>query len=163
VWLNADDFPDLQLLAKKHGRPAMVFASSSLLAQRMYSLPESERGYVYLTYPRALPQESLGYRPPVATTVTGDRAPASRSDTELKMASLLQTIANPLSRMRSFVYRDYFLELIESTPDLLAKPAYYPRLSFGPGQRYASKGCYIVQLASGPTPTLIPRSEWVIH
>ncbi len=79
------------------------------------------------------------------------------------MHSLSQTISGPLSKMRSFVSRDYFLELIEAAPDLVAVPETYPRLSFGTGQRYASKGCYIVQLGAGPNPELAPKSEWVIH
>lgn len=45
--------------------------------------------------------------------------------------------------------------------DLVVKD--YERLSFGPGQRYVSKGCYIIQLGPGDDPPLLPRSEWVIH
>jgi hypothetical protein len=41
--------------------------------------------------------------------------------------------------------------------------AVYPRLTFGTGQRYASKGCYIVQLGKGQKPALIRKSDWVIH
>jgi len=43
---------------------------------------------------------------------------------------------------------------------------YYPlyeRVSFGPGQRHVSKGCYIVQLGKGEKPLLVRRSEWVIQ
>jgi hypothetical protein len=39
----------------------------------------------------------------------------------------------------------------------------YERLSFGPGQRYASKGCFIVQLTKGPKPELIRKSDWVAY
>jgi hypothetical protein len=39
----------------------------------------------------------------------------------------------------------------------------FERLSFGPGQRYMSKGCYIIQLASGSQPEMIRKSDWVIH
>jgi hypothetical protein len=39
--------------------------------------------------------------------------------------------------------------------------AVYPRLSFGPGQRYASKGCYVVQFTESGT--LEKVSNWVVH
>jgi hypothetical protein len=50
--------------------------------------------------------------------------------------------------------------MLEDKGDTIAN---YPRLSFGPGQRYASKGCYIVQLSSGEKPEVIRKSDWVIH
>lgn len=81
----------------------------------------------------------------------------------LKMRALFSTINGPLARMRNYVYRDYFIELVESTPDQAVAAGAYPRLSFGSGQRYASKGCYVVQLGAGPAPALIQKSEWVIH
>ena len=55
-------------------------------------------------------------------------------------------------------------ELVEeSTTDQDYAIAIYPRLSFGSGQRYASKGCYMVQLTKGPDPQLVKVSDWVIH
>jgi hypothetical protein len=63
--------------------------------------------------------------------------------------------------MKEQFYRDYFLDIIAMSQDL--DVPLYERLSFGPGQRYASKGCYIVQLGPGKKPELIKRSEWVIH
>jgi hypothetical protein len=39
----------------------------------------------------------------------------------------------------------------------------YPRLTFGPDQRYASKGGYIVQVTPGDSPQLVKRSTWVIN
>jgi len=38
----------------------------------------------------------------------------------------------------------------------------FERYSFGPGQRYASKGCYIVQLDQETAPRLIKKSDWVV-
>lgn len=37
------------------------------------------------------------------------------------------------------------------------------RITFGPGQRYASKRCYIVQISNGPKAELVRKSDWVIH
>jgi len=38
----------------------------------------------------------------------------------------------------------------------------YPHLSLGPGQRFASKGGYIVRFAEGKSDKLIAESDWII-
>jgi hypothetical protein len=63
--------------------------------------------------------------------------------------------------MKGSYNRDNFLDVIGMMVDL--EVPLYERLSFGPGQRYASKGCYIVQLSKGDKPAFIKKSDWVIH
>jgi hypothetical protein len=63
--------------------------------------------------------------------------------------------------MRGEYYRDFLFDVIGMMEDLY--PPLYERLSFGPGQRYASKGCFIVQLGKGEKPQLEKRSEWVVQ
>jgi len=68
-----------------------------------------------------------------------------------------------LARMKDNFYRDYLLDVMDMMIDQTYAIAPYERVSFGPGQRYASKGCYIVQLGPGPLPDLLKRSDWVVH
>jgi hypothetical protein len=163
LWLNDRDFPDLSLLSKDQPRPALVMASTGMLGKKIYSLPESERSNLYLTYPYALPEEAKGYRAHFAAASTSAKVPLGQREPALKMNSLFPTVAGALSRLRSYVYRDYFLELIEATPNLESGQIIYSKLSFGTGQRYASKGCHVVQLGDGVKPKLLMRSAWVIH
>ncbi len=163
LWLNPSDIPDLGRVAKQGSRPALIILSSSLLKKDLYSLPEEARAFVYVTYPYTLPRESQPYKASIETSLKINNIPMTNLDIEYKMFSLFSTLTGPFTMLRNFVYRDYFLELIESTPDQASMPVVYPRLSFGAGQRYASKGCYIVQLSEGRNPELIKRSDWVIH
>jgi hypothetical protein len=39
---------------------------------------------------------------------------------------------------------------------------YYPRLGLAPGQRFASKGGYLVRLAPTPGSTVVADSDWVV-
>jgi hypothetical protein len=166
LWLGAKDFPALDTLTKNHTRPDTIFASYSLLQRAAYSLPESERASVYVIYPYALPGDSRKNRSSSDPRAGNTPLPGMNQDIGLKMRALFSTINGPLARMRNYVYRDYFIELVETTPDQSLAPGVpgaYPRLSFGSGQRYASKGCYVVQLSAGPNPELVTKSEWVIH
>jgi hypothetical protein len=165
LWVNSRDFSALGPLAKR--RPDMIFASYSLLGQGMYSLSEKERKFVYITYPYALPQDSEQFKALLETW-------AKKGNPDIiayKMSSLFLVLNSPLSGMRGYVYRDYFLDLVDKVPDMSVGSVWltrgtailYPRMSFGQGQRYASKGCYIVQVSKGPKPELVKMSEWVIN
>jgi len=163
LWLDSSSFPALENLARSRSLPDVVVLSSSLLGNRLYSLPDKQRQSVYLTYPYSLPQDSRAYKANIETALKKNNIPITNPDITFKMYSLFSMLTGPLSRMRTYVYRDYFIELLEATPDLSVIPVTYPRLSFGTGQRYASKGCYIVQLTDGPRPELVKRSEWIIQ
>ena len=65
-----------------------------------------------------------------------------------------------MMHVRRNYYRDYLFDVIGMFADTASID--YERLSFGPGQRYMSKGCYIVQLSAGPKSELIKKSDWVI-
>ncbi|NOR25909.1 MAG: amino acid ABC transporter substrate-binding protein, partial [Desulforhopalus sp.] len=65
--------------------------------------------------------------------------------------------------MRSEFYAEYFLEGFDMMTDQDYAIAVYPRLTFGSGQRYASKGCYIVKLTQGPNPEMVPVNDWITY
>jgi len=56
-------------------------------------------------------------------------------------------------------YRDALLDVIGTFMDQVVP--LHERLSFGPGHRYASKGCYIVQLDKSVPPGFIRTSSWL--
>ena len=63
---------------------------------------------------------------------------------------------------RSNFSRDYFLERIEHMVSrMLAKPA-YDGLTLAPGQRFLSKGAYVVRLPEEPNGPVIPVSDWIV-
>jgi len=72
-------------------------------------------------------------------------------------------LAAVITHMRGDFYRDYFLNVVDMMRDEYNSIGCYPRVSFGPGQRYSSKGRYIVQLSDAPEPEPIPKSNWVNH
>jgi hypothetical protein len=72
-------------------------------------------------------------------------------------------LSGALKGMRHDFYRDYLLDVMDMMRDQYYAIATYPRLSFGPGQRYAAKGGYVVQLAPGSEPRLVNRSDWMTH
>jgi len=164
LWTDAELLPSLPKLVARLPASGAVFVSSGYLGKKTVSIAENIRNRVYLTFPYRLtpyvgPKTGgLDARIPVLTNAKdfGNRRIASRTVTILQQATLLG-----LSLLYDNLYRDNLLDIMSMQMDLVVQD--YERLSFGPGQRYVSKGCYIIQLGSGSDPALLPRSEWVIH
>jgi hypothetical protein len=164
LWLEGDDLDAAlsALKAEKDAKPS-AFVSSTLLGKDTGRLPESLRPQIYLTYPYSLPNDNPRRRHIVERWLKGRGIPVTNPEIQSKMYFLGWMLPGALSYMRSEFYRDYFLEGFDMMTDQDYAIPIYPRLTFGPGQRYASKGCYIVQVEPGETPQLVSRSQWVIH
>ncbi len=164
LWTDADQLPGLPALIDTLAAPGMVFVSSGYLGKRTASIAESVRDRVYITYPYRLTPyvgpKTGGYDSKVPILANfrdfGDRRIESRSTTMLQQATL-----QGLNQIYDNLYRDHLLDVMSMQMDVIVRD--YERLSFGPGQRFSSKGCYIIQLGPGAEPALLPRSEWVMH
>ena len=162
LWTDADLASKLPSIISQLPAPARIFVSSSYLGKQTVAIPEAVRDQVFITFPYRLTPyvgSKLGptARVPILTTAEtfGDRRIASRTG-----AAQSQVTFQALNQLNDNLYRDYLMDIIGMMMDQVVFD--YERLSFGPGQRYASRGCYIVQLGKGSPPALLPKSEWVI-
>jgi len=162
VWDGAEALSLLKSLADLKNSPEAVFVSSSYLGKTATALPDHLRDITYITHPYRLPQEEEQLEEFYLGTTLKDRIDRDAANRIMKRTyPLIRVLIQALSEMKDNFYRDYLLDVISMGKDL--DVPLYERLSFGPGQSYASKGCYIVQLSSGNNPTFIKRSDWVIH
>ncbi|PKN13527.1 MAG: amino acid ABC transporter substrate-binding protein [Deltaproteobacteria bacterium HGW-Deltaproteobacteria-4] len=163
LWGDGDLVPALPAIVSKLAAGAQIFVSSTFLGKETSLIAESIRSRVFITFPfRLTPfvgsKESFDAKVPTLTTAKdfGDRRITSRTETMLQQSAL-----QGLKLLYDNLFRDYLLDVMSMQMDQIVFD--YERLSFGPGQRYTSKGCYILQLGAGADPQLIPRSEWVMH
>ncbi|RPI32885.1 MAG: amino acid ABC transporter substrate-binding protein, partial [Nitrospiraceae bacterium] len=159
LWDGPEALTALEAIAASANKPERILISSGYLGKSFLTLNEGLRDITFITYPLGLSQEKFGYRfdiPLMKKKVSEDAEKILK-----KTYSLLNMLTQALIEMRGNYYRDNFLDVIGMMKD--QRDPLYERLSFGPGQRYASKGCYIVQLGKGPNPELIKKSDWVIY
>ncbi len=165
LWDGPGVLRPLETFAADKNRPEMVFVSSGYLGKDIWTLKEKVREFTYITYPFRLPQAEQQW----ASIEPFMRKAKGQGNTEMilkRTYSIITVLSQALMDMqgnyyRDNYYRDNFLDVIAMMKD--QKVPLYERLSFGPGQRYASKGCYIVQLTKGSNPELVRKSDWVIY
>jgi len=163
LWLDASDLKAVGALGIAEEKPPAVFVSSSLMGEELYSLPEAVRGMTWITWPRSFEEDETRSIMATERWLQARGLEVTNFDIQAKMYFLGWTLAPMVKMMRDDFYRDYFFDIAGMMRDQYYAIAVYPRLSFGPGQRYASKGCYIVQITGGDEPALEKRSNWVVH
>jgi hypothetical protein len=165
LWTGAEAMPALEAAAGKNGGVSTIYLSASLLKDGLLTVPETLRERTYITYPYNLaePRPGMTYPPPPRLRdplqITDRRVPG-------KAATLYPVLNELFPSLESYYFRDYMFDIIDASMINWRMPAVLPtyeRISFGPGQRYASKGCYIVQLSKGDRPELVRKTDWVVH
>jgi hypothetical protein len=163
AWLSAPDLAGLAGLADIPDRPKLVLTSVSLQGTDLGVVPARIRPFTVLTFPYNLPQDLKRIDLGVKTWLKSKKIEYDHPVIQSNMYFLGWMLSMAMMEMRSWFYRDYFMEGIDMSRDQDYAVAAYPRVTFGFGQRYAAKGCYVVQLTGATPPALVKKSEWVIH
>jgi cytochrome c553 len=163
LWLGAEDLSALwKTIGAPHG-PRFVFVSSGLLGGPQEAIPEAARSLTYLTYQGPLPAEQEKRMAAVLSWLTARNVPLTRPAVQSRAYFIGWMLSSALARMGDEFHRDHLLDVLDTMIDQTFAIAPYERLSFGHGQRYASKGCHVVQWGPGPHPDLLKRSEWIVY
>lgn len=127
------------------------------------AVPKGFVDRVYYSYPYALPQQVEQGLLRMTSWMRNKGMVLSDTRVQANTYLALTQIGEALANMRGRFSRDYLLEEIERNLENSITRSVYPALSLGPGQRYASKGGYVVQV----TPLdkgweIKPVSQWVV-
>ena len=164
LWAGPEVYPRLGRLTRQ--ATSRVFLSTSLLGPKVWDLPQEARARTWLTYPFRLFRPPASMKAPEGTPEgTLARLRLVAGDTHRRIRSrafaMMKSLSEAITRLGRDIYRDSLLDAYGMMMD--DDETDYERLSFGPGQRYASKGCYVVQLPGGPLHGFLNQSDWVIH
>jgi len=162
LWIGPDDLGALTAF-EGEAPPPVVFLSDSLLGAAVTSVPEYVRGFTLITHPTAFSRDKARTRLAIERWLEIREIPITNYEIQAKMYFVGWNLAGQVKMMRDEFYRDHFLDITDMMRDQDYAVGVYERLSFGPGQRYASKGCYLTELSAGPQPSLEKKSGWVIH
>jgi mono/diheme cytochrome c family protein len=158
LWLRPGDL----ILLPPGIKGDKVFMSGLMGGMEHAPLPAGWHRTVRMAYPFDLPERrQVGMNFPLGwfrirhIAIVDERV---QSDTYLACRILSESMGDMLE---SF-FRDYLVEQIETMLSKRLVNGYYPRLGLAPGQRFASKGGYIVRFAADDGTHLIADSDWIV-
>jgi hypothetical protein len=144
LWFNANNFK--QRLDSGINNPSTaIFAAGSLLVDGHRRLPINLPLNLNLSWQYSIP----GHEPPRLFRLRGWLA-ARQIDTHEETTALntylaLDTVRHALVHLVDRYSREYLIESIEHNIENALNPGIYPRLSLGPGQRFAAKDAQLIK------------------
>jgi len=159
LWLRPTD---IAALGNPPAASTTVFMSGLMGGLEQAPLPESWRERTRLAYPFELPEQrrvnvdfAFGWFAIHHIPVVSEQVQA---DTYLACGLLAET----LSHMADTFNPDYLVERIEDSIDHRIITGYYPHLTLGTGQRFASKGGYLVHFSGSQDARLLAEDKWLV-
>lgn len=158
LWLRPEDLRGLPASPPA----ATIFASGLMAGLENAPLPSAWRAATRLTYPVDLPQRRAARLIQPLTYLRTQDIPLLAERVQVDTYVACQILSEAVGHAFADLVPDYLIEQIENMVSLKLLDGYYPRLGLAPGQRFASKGGYLVRLAPEPGRGVIADSDWLV-
>ena len=158
LWLRPADLGALEHLKVPTPR---VWISGEMGGLERAPLPPDWRTQARMAYPVDLPGQRVVRVDYALSWFRMRKVPLLAEPVQADTYLALGLMSETLNHMADAFVRDYLIERIEMALDHRVLTGYYPRLSLAPGQRFASKGGYIVRFTDPQGSRVAPLGEWI--
>lgn len=160
VWLAAEDVASLGETGPPPSGLQAVYLSASLSASERTDLAGGWRERVRMVCLFDLPARRAQHLARMTMWLRARKVPLADERIQANTYFALTLAGDAMEHLGLNFSRDYFIERIEQMAGTSPSPSIYPRLSLGPGQRFASRGGHIVGFPHGAEP--VPLSDWLV-
>jgi hypothetical protein len=160
-WLTGDELIELKNWSEPLEDSLQFYFSATLLNSQFTLIPEVMRNKSFVAHPYSLPTDLKQRSQRIQAWLRNRNLPLVdiKIQDQTYFASLI--MGEALTHIKRYFYRDYLIDTIDHAEGMGIFSAYYPRLSFGPGQRYLAKGGYILELTS-QNDELVNNNTWIV-
>jgi hypothetical protein len=159
LWLgNAD----LSALPATLPEGVHVYASGLMAGLETATPPVAWRTRLKLSYPFDLPEQRRVRMNFPLGWFRIQRLPVVDERVQVNTYVACQILAEALGHMLDSFVRDFLVERIEMILSSRLTTGYFPHLGLAPGQRFASKGGYMVHFAESSGPALVADGPWTV-
>lgn len=159
LWLRP---VDLRNLPAEPPKSPMVFVSGLMGGLEDAPLKGEWRSATRMAYPFELPERRAVLLNYPLGWFRIQRIPVVAEETQVDTYIACNIVSENLNDMLDNFVRDYLVENVEVMLSTRIINGYYNRLGLAPGQRFASKGGYIVRFAADQKKKLVPDGDWVV-
>ncbi len=163
MWLDDADLAEFPL---RHDAPPWLsglYLSGSRVAETgRFGLAESWRDRVAVVYPFELQERIAPRMARLRAWLRARNVPQAEERIQANAFFAATIAGDALAHMDENYSQDYFIERVEHMTEQSLFPSVYPRLSLGPGQRFASRGGYVMGFAQDGGGRMTPLGEWVV-
>jgi hypothetical protein len=158
LWLRGDDLRELPVDPPR----STVFASGLMAGLEDAPLPANWRNSIRIAYPVDLPQKRALRLVYPLTWFRTQQIPVVAERVQVDTYVACQVLSEAIGHSFGDLVPDYLIEQIENMVSLKLIDGFYPRLGLAPGQRFASKGGYVVRLPAVPGGQPVADGGWLV-
>ena len=159
LWLRPND---VAALPDTPPSGSTVYLSGLMAGLERTPLPPAWRAGVHMAYPFDLPDRRRVRVDYALGWLHGRKVPMVAEQLQVDTYLALGLLSETLKSMADTFVRDYLVERLEETLAHRIVTGYYPHLGMSTGQRYASKGGYLVHLAAPQGTAVIADGDWTV-
>ena len=139
-----------------------IYLSGRMAGLEFSPLPAAWRTVTQMSYPYDLPSRSRVQLDYPLGWFRIRKIPIVARQAQIDTFLACQILSDTTNHMADTFVRDYLVERIERDIDHRIINAAYPRLALAQGQRFASKGGYLVHFANSNGPQLSADGQWTV-
>jgi hypothetical protein len=158
LWLRPTD---LKALSQAPAPVFPVWISGEMAGLEQAPLPSGWRTATRMAYPVDLPGRRVVRVDYALSWFRIRKIPVVEPRTQVDTYLACGLVSETLNHMVDAFVREYLVERIEMALDHRVLTGYYPHLSLAPGQRFASKGGYVVRFTEPQGPHIAALGDWM--
>ena len=158
LWLRPEDLGSLERVPVRTSR---VWISGGMGGLERAPLPASWRAATRMAYPVDLPGQRVVRVDYALSWFRIRKIPLVAQQVQVDTYLACGLVSETLSHLVDAFVRDYLIERVEMALDHRVLTGYYPRLTLAPGQRFASKGGYMVRFTEPQGSKVAALGDWI--
>jgi mono/diheme cytochrome c family protein len=162
LWLSPEDLQAIAPVATGYEPAGPVYLSSSLLGGIFAPVPAIPWQQVNLIHPFILPKNQDVVFGRIQIWLDLRKIPLHNRRILGQTYYACMILGKGLSHIKTHFYRDYLLDALDHGNAKSIFSINYPRLSYGPGQRYLTKGAFILKNSGESGEKRQGETNWIV-